>query len=80
MTDSPDQSPTTAAQRRVLAFLARFPTYHALVELDQIRLLERDDILVLPSLLERGWIDHNVRLGAYRINAAGKVIAKELSP
>jgi len=68
---------TTSEQARVLCFLAKYPTWHTFVELDQIRLLETDDVLCVPSLVKRGWVDHRVSAGCVRITPVGQVIADE---
>lgn len=66
----------TPAQVRVLRFLAAYPTWHALIELDQIRLLESDDVLCIPSLIERHLVvKHRVEL-MVRITPAGQAIAE----
>lgn len=69
----------TEAQARVLRFLAAYPAWHTLTELDQLRVLQDDDVLCIPSLIERGLVDHQLALGAVRINPAGHVIAGEHS-
>jgi hypothetical protein len=70
-------SKTTPEQARVLRFLAQYPKWHAFVELDQIRLLETDDVLCVPSLVKRGWVEHRVSAGRVRITPVGQVIAGE---
>lgn len=66
----------TPEQARVLRCLAKYPTWHTLVELDQIRLLETDDVLCVPSLVKRGWVDHRVSAGCVKITPVGQVIAE----
>lgn len=45
---------TTPEQARTLRFLAKYPMWISLLELDEIRLLETGDVLCIPSLNERG--------------------------
>ena len=68
----------TEAQKRVLLHLAKYPRWHSLVDLDQIRLLDPDDVLVVPSLIERGLVMHFPRHKAVAISESGQVIADEI--
>ena len=54
------------------------PRWFNLVELDQIRLLERDDVVVLPSLIERGLVWHLASIQAVALTPAGSVLADEI--
>jgi ribosomal protein L18E len=66
----------TASQARVLRFLASYPIWHALLSLDRIRLLREDDVLCVPSLVESGWVQHQVILAAVRISPSGRIKAE----
>ena len=66
-------------QTRILHFLAKYPTWHFLVELDRVRLLQPGDIEALPSLVNRMLVETR-RMGShqtYRITPAGKIVAAE---
>jgi hypothetical protein len=70
----PAARPLTPAQRRVLSFCARNPVWHSLLELDRIRLLKTDDVLVVPSLIELGYLRHNMALRAVQITYTGQCV------
>lgn len=78
MTDDPrHQSTLTPAQLRVLRFCAVQAKWVSLHEIDAIYCLEADDVLVVPSLVERKLLDHHAGMQAVRINTSGKVLAGE---
>ena len=69
----------TFTQKRLLMFMGQWgPKWFPLVEIDQIRLLEDDDVLAIPSLIERGLVMHLAAIHAVALTAAGAVIADEL--
>ena len=69
----------TEAQARLLAHLDAYgPRWFHLVELDQVRLLEPDDVVVLPSLIERGLVMHMASIRAVALTAAGTTLADEI--
>ena len=69
----------TEAQARLLAFMdAHGPRWFTLIELDQIRLLEPDDVVVLPSLIERRLVMHMPAMKAVALSAAGATLADEI--
>ena len=68
----------TQAQARVLIFCANFPYWHLLTELDLIKLLDPDDVLTVPSLIERKLLRY-WDIGAVTITSAGQVLAEEFA-
>lgn len=46
----------TPAMGRVLQFLDRSGRWHLLLEIDRIRLLDEDDVLTVPALIEDGLV------------------------
>ena len=60
----------TGAKRRILAYLGLGGRWISLKELDEA--LRADDIVTVPSLIERGLIEHRVGRGTVRIAAEGK--------
>ncbi len=66
----------TDQQRRVLDFCVN--TAHGewvgLIVLESVRLLENDDVLTVPSLVERQLLEHNNSVQAVRATEAGKII------
>jgi hypothetical protein len=60
---------------RVLRFCAKYPRWHTLMELDQVSLLEDDDVLTVPPLIERQLLRHDPAIKAVRITPAGEVTA-----
>jgi hypothetical protein len=54
------------------------PRWFALVELDQIRLLEPDDVVVLPSLIERKLVMHLATIQAVALTASGTTLADQI--
>jgi hypothetical protein len=71
------QRPLTDGQKRLLRFLAKYPEWHSFTSLELIRLLKTDDFIVVPSLIEMKLVEHNSKIKAVRITAAGRVIAEE---
>lgn len=69
--------PLTEAQGRLLAFLDAYPRWHTLADLDGIKLLEDDDVLTVPSLVERGLIYYLPTLRAVAITPSGEDAAQE---
>lgn len=65
-------NPLTPSQVRVLRFCTKYPEWHTLLELDSIRLLSADDIVVVPSLIELGYLRHNAVLRAVQITYFGQ--------
>ena len=51
----------TPAQLRVLTFLRRTRNWHDIRELDQIKLLHEDDIVVLPSLVKTDLVEYMIQ-------------------
>ena len=51
----------TPAQLRVLTFLRKTRNWHDICELDQIKLLHEDDIVVLPSLVKADLVEYMVQ-------------------
>jgi hypothetical protein len=74
---APTAQPLTAAQLQVLRFCARFPGWLSLTEIERHRLLEDDDVLTVPSLIERHLLRYNPALTAVLITPAGEVLADE---
>lgn len=70
------ERPLTEAQSRLLAHLDTYPRWHTLLELDAILLLHEDDVVTVPSLVERGLIYHMRSLKAVAISPAGAVAAQ----
>lgn len=75
------EPPTTLTepQRRVLDFCVKTAggKWVTFEEMDSIRLLDDDDVLAVPSLVERQLLEHRILLRAVRATEAGKVIANE---
>lgn len=67
----------TPAQGRILAHLDAYPKWHTLLELEGIKLLEADDVLTVPSLIERKLVYYMAALRAVAITPAGEIIAQE---
>lgn len=63
-------SELTPEQQRVLAYCADQAGWTSLVELE--RMLEPDDVLTVPSLVEAGLLEHRVTLGTVRATEAGR--------
>lgn len=79
MTDTSETANLTDPQKRVLAFMDEFgPRWFTLTELDQIRLLQADDVVTIPSLIERHLVRHLPALQAVTLTAAGAVVADEI--
>lgn len=57
----------TIPQQRVLAFLAESDGWVPLHQLEHSTLLQPDDIVVVPSLVALGLIEHNYSLNTVRI-------------
>ncbi|MBX3536404.1 MAG: hypothetical protein KF735_02100 [Chelatococcus sp.] len=73
MSDHSTNVPLTAAQRRVLGYLERF-SWTSLQEIGQAHALQPDDVDAVPSLIERGLVEHSGRLSmpTVRITDAGR--------
>lgn len=66
----------TEPQRRLLVFMdEKGPRWFTLTELDQVRLLEDDDVLTVPSLVEQGLLYHLAALQAVALTSAGAGVA-----
>ncbi len=72
MPDEPEATKPTGARKRVLEFLAGRQGWTPLVELDEVRRLQADDIATVPSLVEDGLIEHGAEAKAVRITEAGR--------
>ena len=69
----------TDAQKRLLTFMdARGSQWFTLVELDQTRLLEPDDVVTIPSLVERQLLMHMPALKTVALTASGTILADEI--
>ena len=76
---TPRPGGVTEAQARLLAHMDAYgPRWFSLVDLDQIRLLEPDDVLVVPSLIERGLVTHMASIRAVALTAAGAALADQI--
>jgi hypothetical protein len=76
---APKNQPTEA-QLRVLRFCAAArrngsPGWVFLVQIESVVFLEDDDVIVVPSLVERGWLYHDKNNSAVRITPAGAAVA-----
>ena len=71
-------SDLTGAQRRILEYLSIDGRWVSLKELDEA--LRADDFVAVPSLIERGLIEHRVRMGTVRITAQGKAVTGAWMP
>lgn len=65
--------PLTPSQRRVLTLLNKHACWQGLLELDSIKFLEIDDIVVVPSLIERELVEYFPAARAVRITRAGQI-------
>ena len=63
----------TGTQRRILEYRGIDGRWISLKELDDA--LRVDDIVAVPSLIERGLIEHRVGMGTVRITLRGKEVA-----
>lgn len=69
----------TESQQRLLKYLAtRLVRWVCLIELDQARSLEPDDVITVPSLVGRGLLMHLPELQAVALTPVGEAIADEL--
>lgn len=69
----------TASQQRLLKYIAtRWVRWVCLLELDQARSLEPDDVITVPSLVGRGLLMHLPELQAVALTPLGEAIADEL--
>lgn len=69
----------TAPQQRLLKYIAtRLVRWVSLLELDQTRSLEPDDVITVPSLVGRGLLMHLPELQAVALTPVGEAIADEL--
>ncbi|WP_376093845.1 hypothetical protein ACE7GA_26325 [Roseomonas sp. CCTCC AB2023176] len=76
----PSPFPLGPAARRLVRFLADFPRWHALLEVEQISLLERGDADKLPRLEALGLIESRPLGGIIiRVTPAGCVVADLLA-
>jgi len=62
----------TNEQTRLMVYLDQVGGWTTLFELSDTRQLVRDDDLFVPSLVARGWADHDPDGAAVRITAAGR--------
>ena len=68
----------TASQLRVLTFMREEGSgWVTLTVLDQSRILEDDDVLTIPSLIERGFLAHRPEWQLVSLTPAGQVFADE---
>ncbi len=72
MPNEPEATGPSEARKRVLEFLAGRNGWTPLVELDEVRRLQADDIATVPSLVEDGLIEHGAEAKAVRIAGAGR--------
>jgi hypothetical protein len=73
----PDR-PLTPAQMRVLLVLNREPTkIHPMLLLDSDRRLEPDDIVVVPSLVESGYVHFYRHCAGVSLAHPGRLVAEE---
>jgi hypothetical protein len=69
----------TDVQKRLLMFMDEFgPKWFSLLELESVNLLEDDDIVTVPSLIEDGLVMQLKALKSIALTASGSVIAAEL--
>ena len=61
----------TYAQRRILVTLADSGRWMSLIELERLWSCEADDVLVVPSLLEDGLVEHRNDTASVRITRDG---------
>ncbi|GJD49804.1 hypothetical protein OPKNFCMD_2538 [Methylobacterium crusticola] len=62
----------TPEQYRLMSFLDQVGGWVALFELTDPRHFVDDDDLFVPSLVARGWVDHDADDGAVRITETGR--------
>lgn len=74
MPNEPEATGPSGARKRVLEFLAGRQGWTPLVELDEVRRLQADDIATVPSLVEDGLIEHGAEAKAVRITEAGRQV------
>ncbi len=77
MVNKPKARKLTGARRRVLEFLAMRQGWVWLVELDEVRRLQADDIVTVPSLVKDGLAEHRIEAKTVRITEAGRQALKE---
>jgi hypothetical protein len=69
----------TDAQKRVLRFMGPYGSrLFSLLELENIRLLQDDDVVVVPSLIEKGLVKCVGGRSVVALTPSGVVIANEL--
>ena len=70
----------TPAQGRILSHMGeRYPDrWCLLIDLDLSRLLEEDDVIVVPSLAEAGLLLHDDAREAVLLTASGMILAEEI--
>ncbi|MFE1599783.1 hypothetical protein [Methylobacterium sp. ID0610] len=64
----------TAEQIRLMTFLDLVGGWVTLFELSGTRALAKDDDLFVPSLVARGWADHDPDGAAIRISTTGREV------
>ena len=72
MLNEPGATKPTGARKRVLQFLAGRSGWTPVIELDEVRRLQADDIVTVSSLVEDGLIEHGAEAKAVRITEAGR--------
>lgn len=68
----PSTPSLTPAMARVLGFLAQADCWVTIEQIGLIRLLEDDDFVSIPGLVERRLVEHRAALSAVRITPAGR--------
>lgn len=71
-------APLTPAQVRILRYLEQSPGWRALEEIERVRFLDVDDLVVVPSLIERGYVQHTYRIKAVALTAMGADAARQI--
>lgn len=75
----PPNRPVTSAQIRILNHLYEYSgAWHTLLELDQCRFLKKDDVVVVPSLVELQLVLHSSHMQAIMISPRGLVLVETL--
>lgn len=70
--------PLTEAQCRILLYLLSTPGWHFLKDIEDTLLLERDDVVVIPSLIERNFINHLAKNYTVSLTREGAEFARLL--
>ena len=68
----------TLEQRRVLIFCADRGGWLSLRRLERTSMLNMDDIVVVPSLVEAGLLAHSTESKAIRITSIGSALARDV--